>query len=74
MGIEFDHVTFVYPDGESRFCIIEGFKGQMIASFIGSTRPGSTLVNLIPRFYDVGEVYIKINGKDGPDYDVLSYG
>ena len=43
----------------------------MIA-FIGSTGSGkSTLVNLVPRFYDVSSGSIKINGKDIRDYDVL---
>ena len=42
----------------------------MIA-FIGSTGSGkSTLVNLIPRFYDVTSGSIKINGQDIRDYDV----
>lgn len=46
-------------------------KGEVVA-FIGSTGSGkSTLVNLIPRFYDVSKGRIKINGKDIRDYDVL---
>lgn len=74
VSIEFDHVTFVYPDGEEPVLQDVSFKvskGQMIA-FIGSTGSGkSTLVNLIPRFYDVSSGSIKINGKDIRDYDVL---
>ncbi len=74
VSIEFDHVTFVYPDGEEP--VLQGVsfkanKGEMIA-FIGSTGSGkSTLVNLVPRFYDVSSGSIKINGKDIRDYDVL---
>ena len=46
-------------------------KGEVVA-FIGSTGSGkSTLVNLIPRFYDVSKGRIKINEKDIRDYDVL---
>lgn len=72
--VEFDHVTFVYPDGEEPVLQDVSFtvnKGEVIA-FIGSTGSGkSTLVNLIPRFYDVSSGSIKINGKDIRDYDVL---
>ena len=74
VSIEFDHVTFVYPDGEEPVLQDVSFKankGEMIA-FIGSTGSGkSTLVNLVPRFYDVSSGSIKINGKDIRDYDVL---
>lgn len=74
VSIEFDHVTFVYPDGEESVLQDVSFKankGEMIA-FIGSTGSGkSTLVNLVPRFYDVSSGSIKINGKDIRDYDVL---
>lgn len=74
LSIEFDHVTFVYPDGEEPVLKDVSFKankGEMIA-FIGSTGSGkSTLVNLIPRFYDVTSGAIKINGKDIRDYDVF---
>lgn len=74
VSIEFDHVTFVYPDGEEPVLQDVSFKAnkcEMIA-FIGSTGSGkSTLVNLVPRFYDVSSGSIKINGKDIRDYDVL---
>lgn len=74
VSIEFDRVTFVYPDGEEPVLQDVSFKankGEMIA-FIGSTGSGkSTLVNLVPRFYDVSSGSIKINGKDIRDYDVL---
>ena len=74
VSIEFDHATFVYPDGEEPVLQDVSFKankGEMIA-FIGSTGSGkSTLVNLVPRFYDVSSGSIKINGKDIRDYDVL---
>lgn len=72
-SIEFDHVTFVYPDSEEAVLSDISFKakkGDKVA-FIGSTGSGkSTLVNLIPRFYDVTCGSIKINGIDIRDYDV----
>lgn len=69
----FDHVTFVYPDGEEPVLKDVSFsakKGETIA-FIGSTGSGkSALVNLIPRFYDVSEGSIRIDGVDIREYDV----
>ena len=65
--LEFENVTFVYPDGEEPVIKNVSFsakKGETIA-FIGSTGSGkSTLINLIPRFYDVTEGSIKIDGID----------
>lgn len=70
----FDHVTFVYPDGEEPVLKDVNFtakKGETIA-FIGSTGSGkSTLVNLIPRFYDVSEGAILLDGIDIREYDVF---
>ena len=72
--ISFEHVTFVYPDGEEPVLKDVSFsakKGETIA-FIGSTGSGkSTLVNLIPRFYDVSEGSIRIDGVDIRDYDLF---
>lgn len=72
--IRFDHVTFVYPDGEEpvlKDVSFEAKKGETIA-FIGSTGSGkSTLVNLIPRFYDVSSGAIYIDGIDIRDYDIM---
>ena len=71
--VEFDNVTFVYPNGEEPVLKNISFKckkGEMIA-FIGSTGSGkSTLINLIPRFYDVTEGSIKVDGVDVRDYDL----
>ncbi len=65
--IEFDHVSFAYPDaGENVLTDIsfKAKKGQTVA-IIGSTGSGkSTLVNLIPRFYDVTEGSVKVDGVD----------
>lgn len=71
--VEFDHVTFTYPDGEEpvlRNISFTAKKGEMVA-FIGSTGSGkSTLINLIPRFYDVTEGAVKVNGVDVREYDL----
>ncbi|MBU9738564.1 ABC transporter ATP-binding protein [Diplocloster agilis] len=65
--IRFEHVTFVYPDGEEAVLKDVSFavnRGETIA-FIGSTGSGkSTLINLVPRAYDVTEGSILINGED----------
>lgn len=65
--ITFDHVTFAYPDGEEAVLKDVSFsvhKGETIA-FIGSTGSGkSTLINLLPRFYDVSHGSILIDGVD----------
>lgn len=71
--VAFDHVTFAYPDGEEAVLKDVSFtvrKGETIA-FIGSTGSGkSTLVSLIPRFYDVSEGSVSINGQDVRSYDL----
>ncbi|MGL5353972.1 MAG: ABC transporter ATP-binding protein [Clostridium sp.] len=73
--VEFDNVTFAYPGGELpvlKNISFKAKKGETIA-FIGSTGSGkSTLINLIPRFYDVTEGSIKIDGVDIRDYDLKS--
>lgn len=73
--IEFDNVSFAYPNGEEaviKNISFKGHKGETIA-FIGSTGSGkSTLINLIPRFYDVTKGSIKVNGIDIREYDLKS--
>ena len=65
--VEFDHVSFAYPEaGENVISDIsfKAEKGETIA-VIGSTGSGkSTLINLIPRFYDVTEGEILVDGVD----------
>ena len=71
--VEFDNVSFIYPNGEEAVLKDISFtakKGETIA-FIGSTGSGkSTLINLIPRFYDVTKGSIKIDGVDVRDYEL----
>ena len=69
--VEFKNVSFQYPDADE--CLLENIsfkanKGETIA-FIGSTGSGkSTLINLIPRFYDVTSGKILVDGVDVRDY------
>lgn len=65
--LEFDHVTFSYPGAESPVLNDINFTARPgeITAFIGSTGSGkSTLVNLIPRLYDVSSGQILLNGHD----------
>ena len=72
--LEFDNVTFAYP-GETESPVLHdiSFKanpGETIA-FIGSTGSGkSSLVNLIPRFYDVTLGRILVDGVDVREYNL----
>ena len=70
--IEFKDVCFRYADGEDYVLDNINFKvsqGETVA-LIGATGCGkSTLVNLIPRFYDVTEGEILIGGVNIKDYD-----
>ena len=65
--IVFDHVSFRYPGAEEDVLHDISFTAEpgKTTAFIGSTGCGkSTLVNLIPRFYDVTDGKITIDGKD----------
>lgn len=69
--VEFKNVSFKYPDSDEYILKNISFKasaGQTIA-FIGSTGSGkSTLINLIPRFYDATEGEILIDNVNVKDY------
>lgn len=65
--VEFDHVSFRYPGAEEDVLHDISFtaKPGETTAIIGSTGSGkSTMVNLIPRFYDVTEGKITIDGED----------
>lgn len=72
-SIVFDKVTFAYPDGEEavlKDISFEAHEGETIA-FIGSTGSGkSTLIHLIPRFYDVSSGDILVDGKNVKNWDL----
>lgn len=69
--IEFKNVSFKYPDADEYILKDISFKankGDTVA-FIGSTGSGkSTLINLVPRFYDATSGTIYVDGVDVKDY------
>ncbi len=69
--IEFKNVSFKYSDADEEVIKNISFKvnkGEMVA-FIGSTGSGkSTLINLIPRFYDATEGEVLVDGINVKDY------
>ncbi|CAM4278076.1 ABC transporter ATP-binding protein [Erysipelothrix aquatica] len=70
--VEFDNVSFKY-DGADEYVLKDisftARPGQTTA-FIGSTGSGkSTLINLIPRFYDASEGVVRVDGVDVRDVD-----
>lgn len=80
--IEFKDVTFTYPDADLPVLSSINFTAEpgQTTAFIGSTGSGkSTLINLIPRFYDVSAGQILLDGVDirqlklGDLYDQIGY-
>jgi len=73
--VTFSHVSFKYPDAVGSVLEDISFtakKGETVA-FIGSTGSGkSTLINLIPRFYDVSEGEVLVDGVNVKDYKLES--
>ena len=69
--VEFKNVSFKYPDADEYLLKNISFKvnrGETIA-FIGSTGSGkSTLINLVPRFYDVTDGKILVDGINVKEY------
>lgn len=65
--IRFENVSFRYPGADEDVLTDISFEAKPgeVTAFIGSTGSGkSTLINLVPRFYDVSEGAISIDGKD----------
>ena len=69
--VEFKNVDFKYPDGEEyvlKNISFKAKKGEVVA-FIGSTGSGkSTLINLIPRFYEVTAGEVLVDGINVKEY------
>ena len=69
--VEFCHVSFKYPDAEKNVLediTFTAHKGDTVA-FIGSTGCGkSTVINLIPRFYDATEGEVLVDGMNVKEY------
>ena len=69
--VEFKNVSFMYPDSQEYVLKDISFtakKGEVVA-FIGSTGSGkSTLINLVPRFYDATRGEVLIDGINVKDY------
>ena len=71
--VEFKNVSFTYPGGSGNVLSNVSFKadkGETVA-FIGSTGSGkTTLMNLIPRFYDASEGEVLVDGVNVKDYEL----
>ena len=69
--VEFKNVSFKYPDADEYLLKDISFKankGETVA-FIGSTGSGkSTLINLVPRFYDATDGEVLVDGVNVKDY------
>jgi subfamily B ATP-binding cassette protein MsbA len=73
--IEFDRVSFSYPVGKGvtlQDLSLRVGAGQVLA-IVGRTGSGkSTVVNLLPRFYDVNEGAVRVDGRDVREYELSS--
>jgi len=72
--VEFRNVSFSYGDGSRVLSDIslEVQPGEMVA-FVGATGSGkSTIINLLPRFYDVTEGAVLVDGRDVREYRLES--
>ena len=73
--VEFKNVSFKYPDADEYLLKDISFKvkqGETVA-FIGSTGSGkSTLINLVPRFYDVTDGEVLVDGINVKEYTLES--
>lgn len=74
-AVEFSHVSMSYADSAEESLTDVDFtvkKGQTIG-IIGGTGSGkSSVVNLIPRFYDVSKGCVRVDGRDVKDYDLVA--
>ncbi|MGE5370957.1 MAG: ABC transporter ATP-binding protein [Solirubrobacterales bacterium] len=69
-NLEFEHVTFSFPGAEEPALIDITFRAHpgQVTAIIGGTGSGKTaLISLIPRFYDIDQGHIRIDGRDVRD-------
>ena len=79
-SIEFDHVNFAYSENETKEereekCVLTDVNfqihsGETIGIIGGTGSSKSTLVQLIPRLYDVLDGSVRVGGKDVREYDI----
>lgn len=73
-SIVFDHVDFSYEDSENKLVLSNinlNIKSGMTVGIVGGTGSAkSTLVNLIPRLYDITSGSLKVGGVEVKDYDI----
>ncbi|MBI9019961.1 MAG: ABC transporter ATP-binding protein [Verrucomicrobia bacterium] len=71
--IDFENVSFAYDDTDVLKNIDLNVRAGQCVAFVGSSGAGkTTIVNLIPRFYDVTGGRVRLNGKDLRDYTIAS--
>ena len=75
-SIEFDHVSFRYSDNSEKPVLDDIYltiaSGATIGIVGGTGSAKSSLVQLIPRLYDVTEGSLKVGGRDTRDYDLVT--
>ena len=79
-SIEFDHVNFAYSENETKEereekCVLadinfQSHSGETIGIIGGTGSSKSTLVQLIPRLYDVLDGSVRVGGRDVREYDI----
>lgn len=74
--IEFDNVSFGYSEGEDKYVLkninLHIRQGQTVGIIGGTGSSKSSLVQMIPRLYDVNQGSVKVGGIDVRDYDIES--
>ena len=73
-GIEFDHVSFRYSGKNKKFALtdidLKIPSGSTIGIIGGTGSAKTTLIQLVPRLYDVTEGAVKVGGRDVGEYDL----
>lgn len=73
-SIEFDHVSFSYSGNKEKLCLkdihLSIRSGETVGIIGGTGSAKSSLVQLIPRLYDITEGSLRVGGIDVRDYDV----